>query len=472
MKKKLLAFVLAATVLMSACTGGAPAAPSDSAAPSASGSTTAPAADGQAASDISGTVRVLLAGFELEDGIDPVTMAEYKGLKTFWDETFTPKYPNIKVEFTSVPWNNAQQKQQAELAAGNVDVLYTGSYVNQFYEQGLLRDIDDLLAKDTAYDPLKIFPNGIFKTSYSMVSADGKQFGLPAVMGQRYTIMDTKLFDDWGVEYLSEKPTTEEIIEKAAKMTGKNPKTGEQNYGIWFDTTFPTDVFTFASWAYAFNADGGTGHPAKPGEIKWNLNGKEMYNLFDSYGRMVKSAIPGFVTGNGKEKLGQENNDVAIFLDWQGSNIVKAYLDSKDDSMIKRFKPVMNVGPDGEGWVACDPIVMSAKTKDVDAAWEVMKHLAGQERQEYSYKNFRWTPALASTNCIDDFDIYTKVALEVAKNAKYTLVDEANPFYCSEITPVVTKYHSDVIAGKDVPIQPILDTLQKKAEEWSRANSK
>jgi hypothetical protein len=30
------------------------------------------------------------------------------------------------------------------------------------------------------------------------------------------------------VEYLSENPTPEEIMEKAAKMTGTNPKTGKQ----------------------------------------------------------------------------------------------------------------------------------------------------------------------------------------------------------------------------------------------------
>lgn len=239
MKKGLWALIMAGIMALSGCSGG-------QAAGSSSGGETS-TTDPQAVSDISGTVRVMLAGFQLEDGIDPVTMVEYEGLNSFWDRTFSKMYPNIEVEFTAVPWNNAQQKQQVELVAGNVDVLYTGSYAIQFYDQGLLREIDDLLAKDTEYDPSAIFPEGVFNSSYSMVSADGKHFGLPAVMGQRYTVFDTQLFDDWGVEYLSERPTPEEIIEKAAKMTGINPRTGEQNYGIWFDTTFPTDVFCLNS---------------------------------------------------------------------------------------------------------------------------------------------------------------------------------------------------------------------------------
>ncbi len=420
-------------------------------------------------SEISGKVRVLLAGFELDDTMDPVTMREFEGLTSLYNKTFAPKFPNIEVEFSSVPWNNAQQKQQLELAAGNVDVLYTGSYVGQFYEQGLVRTIDDLVQNDTELKLYEVFPEGVMRTSYSMMSKDGQLFGLPAVMGQRYTIMDTKLFDDWGVEYLSEYPTPEEIIEKSTKMTGINPVTGEQNYGVWFDTTFPTDIFTFASWAYAFNANGGEGHPGNPKEIKWNLNGPEMFNLFEAYGRLVKSTPPGFVTGSGSERFGVEENNVAIYLDMGGGGIIQRYLESQDDSMIKRFKGVMNVGPNGEGWVACDPIIMSAKTeeKNLAAAWEVMKWLAGPVRQEYSYENFRWTPALASADFLSDFDVYTPLAIEIAKNAQYTLVDEGNPFYCAEITPAVNKYQSSILGGQVVDIQSILDELQTKAIAWS-----
>ncbi|MFB5760423.1 extracellular solute-binding protein [Paenibacillus medicaginis] len=51
----------------------------------------------------------------------------------------------------------------------------------------------------------------------------------------RHIVYDKQLFDDWGVEYLSESPTIDEVLEKAAKMTGKNPKTGAQNYGLTFN---------------------------------------------------------------------------------------------------------------------------------------------------------------------------------------------------------------------------------------------
>ncbi|MFP3361849.1 extracellular solute-binding protein, partial [Planococcus sp. SIMBA_143] len=77
---------------------------------------------------------VALAGFQLEDGIDPITGVENKGLETFIKEEFQPRYPNIEVSLTQVPWENAQAKQTAMLQSGDADVLYTGgAFATQWY---------------------------------------------------------------------------------------------------------------------------------------------------------------------------------------------------------------------------------------------------------------------------------------------------------------------------------------------------
>lgn len=421
-------------------------------------------------SEISGTVRVLLAGWALEDGIDPLTSIEFKGLNNFWKETFGVKYPKIKVQLNIVPWDSAQQKQQVDLASKNVDVLYTGSYVSQYYQAGLLRNIDDLLAKDTNYKPKEIFPEGVWNSSYNLLTFDkSKRYGLPAVMGQRYTIYDKKLFDDWGVEYLSEQPTVKEILEKSKKMTGKNPKTGKMNYGIWFNTAMPVDIFTFVAWSYAFKVDGGKGSPDDPKNIKWDLNNENMIKLFESFGELVKYTPKGFITGLGSEQFGTSENNVAIYLDYQGAKIIGQYMQDKKTNMIDRFQPCMGVGPQGESWVAVDPIVMAKNPKDLEAAWEVMKFLASAEMQEYHYKSFGWTPALKKADFIDPIDKYMKTALKVADKAHYTLIDEAVPFYTVEMVPLINKYEGDILAGKNVDVKNMLDNLQKKAEQWSAA---
>jgi multiple sugar transport system substrate-binding protein len=412
-------------------------------------------------------VRVLLAGWDLNDGIDATTGAAYEGFNTWWAENFTPQHPDIEVQINAIPWDTAQQKQQAELMAGNVDVLYTGSYVSQFYEMGLLRNIDDLLAADTEYKPEEIFPSGIWNSAYNLITSDGSRYALPAVMGQRYTVYDKKLFDDWGVEYLSDYPTTQEIIEKAKQMTGINPVTGEQNYGVWFKLPMPMDVFTFVAWSYAYGITGGEGSVSDPANIKWNLNDEKMVKLFTDFGEMVRYTPAGFLTGTGDETFGTTDNNVAIYLDYSGSNVMSRYYQTGETDMIDRFTPAMNVGPDGEGWVAVDPIVMAANAQNLDASWEVMKALASVDRQKYHYTEFRWTPAVKDFSFINEKDIYTPYALKIADHAHYTLIDEGDPFYTTEIVPLINTYCADVLEGKTVDVQAMLDDLQNKAVSWS-----
>ena len=145
-------------------------------------------------SEIKGKVRVLLAGFELDDTMDPVTLRELEGLISFYNRTFKTKFPNIEIEFSSVPWSSAQQKQQAELVAGNVDVLYTGSYVGQYFEQGLIRPIDDLIANDKELVLYDVFPEGIMRTSYEMLDWDGRPLH-PDDPSNFRTYMDKNFYD-------------------------------------------------------------------------------------------------------------------------------------------------------------------------------------------------------------------------------------------------------------------------------------
>lgn len=489
MKSKLLlviAIMLTFALVFVACTpagGDAPAPPADTPAETEDATEDAPAeaedapaetedatedAPAETGDGIAGTVRVLLAGFELEDTIDPATGVEREGLAAFWERTFDPKFPNITTVLTTVGWADAQQVQQVELASGNVDVLYVGGYGVQFFEQGLTRALNDLIDNDPTFDP-SIYPQGLWDSNVNMIRSDGTRIGLPAVMGQRYTMFDTVLFDQWGVEHLSEYPTIDEILEAAAAMNGINPVTGEENFGIYFDPAFPLARFTFDAWSYAFNATGGVGTPERPGEIEWALDSQEMYDLFVAYGRLAELAHPGFVTSVGNERWGTEDNDIAIFLDTNGAGIITDALMTGDTSLIERFRAVMNVGPNGEGWVAVDPIVMAANPTYLEASWEVMKHLAGYERQEWFYLNYLATPALANPGFLHEIDVYTPVALAIAQHAQTTLIDSSNPFYVSDIVPVISSFHTDRSNGIEVDIRAMLEALQARAVEWSAA---
>jgi len=456
MKKKLILFVVILSMLLAtAC--------------SSESSSDSKNTDIEVVSEIEGTVRVALAGFQLEDGMDPITGVENKGVQSFIDEEFTPRYPNIKVELTQIPWENAQAKQTAMLQSGDVDVLYTGgAFAAQWQEQGLLKPLDDLIEGDSSFDP-NIYLQGVWENSYSTKSYDKTvHFGIPAVLGRRVTIFDKQLFDQWGVDYLSENPTPEEILDKAKQMTGTNPETGQENYGLWLDGK-SLNLSTFVALTHAYGATGGEGTLDDLQNIQWNLNSPEMVKAFEWLQEAVKYAPANFLNAQGNENFGLENNDIAIHLDANGASTMGEVRSSGNEELLDRFESVLNLGPNGEGWVATDPFVMAKDTKNVEASWEVLKFLTGYEAQKHNYENYTMTPTLADADFVSDQDKYMKTAAEVAAVTSATLMDEANPFFGSEIAPAVNGFISKAYNGDAPDIQSYLDDLQDRAVKWSAA---
>jgi multiple sugar transport system substrate-binding protein len=419
-------------------------------------------------SDMSGTVRVALAGWQLDNGIDPQTGAQSIGLNQFLKDTFKKMYPNIKLEIYQVPWENAKAKQYTMLLSKDVDLMYTGgAYAAQWYQEGLLRDIDDLMKADPSFDP-KIYLEGIWNNSYSTKSLDKThQYGIPAVLGRRMTIYDKKLFDDWGVQPLSNQATPDEILNAALKMTGKNPKTGEQNYGIYWSGN-SINGSTFVALTLAFGAKGAEGTLNDMKNIKWELNTPEMVKVMDWLKKASPLAPPGFVNAQGAENFGIAKNNVAIGLDESGGATMSDFRINKDKTIVDRYVPAMNVGPKGEGWVAVDPFVMAKSVKDEKAAWEVMKFLAGYETQKYTYQNFANTPTLKNPDFIPTEDKFVNEGLKIADVAHSELMDEANPFFLSDISPAVNGFISQAAKGNAPDSKTFLDALQKRAEAWSK----
>ncbi len=469
MKKKVLALLLAAMMSLSlvACGGGGGRVSSEP--------VSAIADD----SEMSGTIKLQLIEYTVAPQQDTATGKDLEGYEAFFEREFGAKYPNVKWSIEEIPWDNSQQKGQVSLSTGEVDLANTGAYASQYWYGGILRKIDDLLAADTEFDPLEVYANGIWENSFSIQSYEkDARFGLPAVMGQMYTIYDSQIFEDFGAEPLPEKPTPEDIIEAAKTCTGVNPRTGQQNYGLHFLANRSTDVFAFVALTYHTGATGGEGSIGKPGEIKWDLNNDKMKKAFEYIGEYVKYTGPGFLQNQGNENFGKVvdlepgvENTTAIVLDSATASIWARYLrDGKTDTTeLDRFKAVYNVGPNGIGWVAVDPIVMSAKVKDenLQAAWAAMKFLTNHETQVYEFEQIRNAPTLKDTSFIPEEHEGMKIAMDIANNCQYTLIDEANPFFVSNIVPAVQSYMSAIKEGQSPNLDEILSTLQTQAEEWS-----
>lgn len=131
----------------------------------------------------------------------------------------------------------------------------------------------------------------------------------------------------------------------------------------------------------------------------------------------------------------------------------------------------MNLGPKGSGWVSLDPMIMAKDAKNVEATWEVMKFFAGYERHKHWYNNFGNSSILSNQDYVDPKDKFAATAKKIASVSSPTLMDEANPFFSSEIVPAINGFISKAASGSAPDIQTFLDDLQKRAEKWS-ANQK
>lgn len=425
---------------------------------------------GEGTGSLSGTVRVAYAGATADDGINEVTGEPQRGFNTAIKELFNSKFPNIKVELTAIPWTDYSTKMQSMLMSDSVDVLGSGGDEVKLYKQDFLMELDTLIAQDESFKPDELYAGAAWKDSIFNTSVDGKKFGLPGTLGYRMIIYDKKLFDDWGVEYLSDHPTPEEVLEKAAKMTGINPKTGEQNYGLYFHgNNLANSLYTTLSIHY--NAPGFQGNLAD-GEknLKMDFNSENAVKIFAFIEKAVHFCNPGMVNNQGAENFGLESNNNAIYLEWNPPIIIQNYWASgrTDTSMIERFVPTKNFGPNGEGWVPCDNIVIAKNAKNVEASWEVAKFLASKEFYEYLYTDLGWVPPLKLENAdfLDPNDVYIKKALEIAEHSSVNAHDYLPELNSLELTPFVASYIAQCVNGQNASPQQAADELQARAEKW------
>ena len=176
-------------------------------------------------------LRVQMIGdFKLDDFTDPISGASLQGCHVL-EEEFEKEHPDIDLQYIFMGWDDYQKKTQSMMVAGEADV-YQAPGIEALASQGLLEPLQPYIDRD-GYD-ISVYMDGQVD-GWKVVGPEDTEpqiYGLPLIADTRYITYDKQLFDEWGVEYLSEEPTVEEILEKAAQLTGINPVSGEQNYGI------------------------------------------------------------------------------------------------------------------------------------------------------------------------------------------------------------------------------------------------
>lgn len=126
----------------------------------------------------------------------------------------------INIEFTIIPKADTGEvdKKLVSLQAGDeLDLMYgTTAQLKVYYEAGVLSPIDELAA-NAGYDMASVFGGSL------PVYDDGQTYGLPAYNDVWCTFVNTKVFQEAGVEIPSaEGWTWDKYIETAQKLTDED----------------------------------------------------------------------------------------------------------------------------------------------------------------------------------------------------------------------------------------------------------
>ncbi len=181
----------------------------------------------------------------------------------------------INIEFTIIPKADTGEvdKRLVSLQAGDeLDLIYgTTAQLKVFYDAGVLTPVDEL-AEAAGYDMEAVFGDSL------PVYDDGQTYGLPAFNDIWCTFVNTKVFEEAGVEVPSaEGWTWEKYIETAEKLTNAD----EEIYGSL--------MLDYDAYNYMYGLQNGAEHYKADGTANYDDERfKESVEFFYSLGNDLK----------------------------------------------------------------------------------------------------------------------------------------------------------------------------------------
>ncbi|GMA61129.1 ABC transporter substrate-binding protein [Alicyclobacillus fastidiosus] len=391
MKKRANVMVTASSIVLvgglAVGCGGATSTQANPSSPSSTGQSGSP-------SSSANTVNVVLEGnFQEKNTLNPVTGQTIQGLNVLQNE-FTKMYPGDHVNFIVIPWTNYIAKLQTMITGGQADVYQAAGPEDQWAAQGLLVNLAPYIKK-TNFN-LNQYLSGQVNGWKAVGAGDSSPqiYGIPEAGDTDLIMYDKTLFDQWHVPYPSAHPTMSEIMADAKKMTGKNPVTGKQNYGVWFDAGGNShDPMLLADLAEAQNGTWGTGNAPK--NMKLNFDSTQWVNGLTWLKQLSQYAPKGIESSQGAENWLTPNNDVAIELFQGPSNIVN----QADAAGWENRLGITQVFKDSKGIGGAffgSPFVIGKSSKNKDLAWDFIQFSASDFYQDYMFKNYGVPPVTTS----------------------------------------------------------------------------
>ncbi len=341
--------------------------------------------------EFSGELKLLGPGKFTEVGpdgaTDPVTGLTLPGY-TRVIELFEEKYPNVKVSVEAIPWDSYQAKIQTAVSGGEVDVILHGAVVLEATE-----DLNAYIEKDSEIVD-QLFLGTAVRHKYDDNYAYMAVTGIPATISPVLLMLDKQIFEDFGVEIpTADELTWDGLLEIAKQLTGTNPKTGEECYGIYPFKVDDTNIYkNLIAVNWARNIEGFVYHDNKA-DTELHFDTPESIEAIDFLNQFVQLTPPGYLEGLGNEKMATEENNVAIYM---GEDLMRAYDKSVVNGVGDRFVYLpLPLTEDGSSYTSHSGdwnLAIANTSQKKDLAWEFIKFMVTDPEVQQWYIEINAVP--------------------------------------------------------------------------------
>jgi multiple sugar transport system substrate-binding protein len=287
----------------------------------------------------------------------------------------TEKYPNIKIQFETTPFNSFWTKLTTEAASGNAPCIIglQGQRAPQF--GNLLVPLDDYMSKADvkADDYVPSITKGL--------QFEGKQVALPYDVGPLVMFYNKDAFKAAGLKEPATGWTTDEFMADAKALT-QPPK-----YGFWAQS----DISALMPWVLsssgksALNADGklDVDNPEWHASAQWytDLVSKEKVSPQIPSANSSTASADQFLAGNAYMRLDGP---------WD-------LINAREQAKFKVGIAPMPAGPNGsKTWSDGSGFGVTKDCKNPDEAFQAISVMVGSEAEKYLGDAGRAYPALIS----------------------------------------------------------------------------
>lgn len=236
------------------------------------------------------------------DLISGVEKPGYNELIAHWNEL----YPNCEVVIDAIPWDSWQTNITTACMSGDVDIIIHGATMTDLTE-----DLGPYIEKDPGY------LDKIYQTASRMTTDDMTKYkvsGVSITVSPAGVWLDTEKFKDYGVEIPTAEWTYDDMLAAAEQLTGTDPVTGEQTYGVqYYDAGANNLWFNQVWWANSLGADIFT-YNTNVSDAVVNYTCEESVKAFQMVADLAQYASPDVREGVGVTKVFDGTNDWAMLM--------------------------------------------------------------------------------------------------------------------------------------------------------------